>query len=116
MKIKYKGVDYCAGNPYPEFGWPSPTREQMDEELSTIRNGLGCNAIILTAGADSEDDLIESGKMALQKGFDRIYINPRYVHHSMDETVERVARFAPRVKALRETSEAIHSWSDMSSA
>ena len=111
LQLKYKGVDYCVGTPMaPEWGgYPSPNRDQIDEEQENIHNDLGCNAIIIMAGADSEDDLIECARMASQKGFfDRVYVQPRYWQYSMDETVERLARFAPRVRALREASEAIH--------
>lgn len=111
LHVKYKGVNYCVGRPMtPEFtGYPSPDRDQMDEELDNIHKDLGCNAIIIAAGADSEDDLIECARMALQKGFfDRMYIEPHYWQYSVDETVERIARFAPRVRNLRESSEAIH--------
>ena len=112
LHLKYKGVNYCVGKPMnPEWStdYPSPNRDQIDEELDNIHNDLGCNAMIITAGADSEDDLIECARTALQKGFfDRIYVEPHYWQHSTDETVERIARFAPRVRALREASEVIH--------
>jgi len=111
LRVKYRGVNYCVGKPMaPEFpDYPTPNTDQIDEELDNIHNDLGCNAIIIAAGADSEDDLIECARMALQKEFfDRIYIEPHYWQYSIDETVEKLARFAPKVKSLREASQVIH--------
>jgi len=109
LGLKYKGICYCAGKVTPELAsYLTPSRDEMDEQLSTIHDELGCNAIIIMAGADYEDNLIECGRMAIGKGFHRVYILPRYFHHSIDETVDRIARFAPRVRALREASEVIH--------
>ena len=108
LHIKLKGVCYCAGPVAPEWSsLPNPSREEMDEQLDTIRHELGCNAIVIFAGGDHEDELIECGRLAIEKGFDRIYIGPEYMAASPEETVERLGKLAPRVRDLRETSESI---------
>jgi hypothetical protein len=108
LHIKHKGVCYCAGQVAPEWGDnPNPSGEEMDEQLETIHDELGCNAIVIFAGGDHEDSLIECGRLAIEKGFDRVYVGPEYMALSPDETVERLGRLAPRVKELRETSESI---------
>jgi hypothetical protein len=79
----------------------------MDEQLDTIHHELGCNAIVIFAGGDYEDELIECARLAIEKGFDRIYVGPEYMAASPEETVERIGRLAPRVRTLREKSDSI---------
>jgi len=79
----------------------------MDEQLDTIRNDLGCNAVIVDAGGDFEDELIECAKLAIEKDFDRVYVQPRYINYTIDDTIERVGKLARRVREFRQTSEAI---------
>ena len=108
LYLRHKGICYCAGPVAPDWPTlPNPSRDQMDEQLDTIRNELGCNAIVIFAGRDYEDQLIECGRLAIEKGFDRIYIGPEYMGASPEETVERLEGLAPRIRDLRETSEAI---------
>jgi hypothetical protein len=108
LHIKHKGLCYCAGSVAPEWGDnPNPSTEEMDEQLDTIHDELGCNAIVIFAGGDHEDALIECSRLAIEKGFDRIYVGPEYMALSPDETVERLRRLAPRVRELRETSKSI---------
>jgi hypothetical protein len=108
LHLRHKGFTYFAG-PVPP-AWPSlprPTDDEMDEQLDTMRNELGCNAIIISGGEDYEDRLIECGRMAIQKGFERIHIQPRYMDAAPSETVEKVGRFATEVRSLREVSESV---------
>ena len=108
LRLKYKGISYFAGPVPPDWaGIPNPNEEEMDEQLGTIRNDLGCNAIIITGGEDYEDKLIECGRLAIEKGFERIHIQPRYMGVSPSETVERIGKFAARVRELRQMSEAV---------
>ncbi|MBS7622866.1 PKD domain-containing protein [Candidatus Bathyarchaeota archaeon] len=75
LYVKYKGVRYFAGSITYEWpNIPSPSTEEMDEQLDTIRDDLGCNAIIICGGEYSEDRMIECGRMALEKRFERIYV------------------------------------------
>ena len=104
LKIKYKGMNYAAARTAPEFGsTPIPTTEEMNEQLSTIQTELGCNAIIVQAGDGYEDNLVECSRMALQKGFDRVYAYVRYMNSTLDQTVEKLGALATRVRSLRET-------------
>ncbi|MEM2998286.1 MAG: hypothetical protein QW542_04990 [Thermoproteota archaeon] len=103
LNVKYKGVSYFVGSITPE--WPTipiPSKEEMDEQLDTIREELGCNAVIISAGRGYEDNMIECGKMAVEKGFERIYIQPRYMGASPEETVDLIGEFAGEVKILNE--------------
>ena len=108
LHLRHKGFTYFTG-PVPP-AWPSlprPTDEEMDEQLDTIREGLGCNAIIISGGEDYEDRLIVCGRMAIEKGFERIHIQPRYMDATSSETVEKIGRFATKVRSLREASESV---------
>jgi len=106
LNVRYKGMNYAAARTGPEFSSiPTPSRDEMDEQLDTIHNELGCNAIIVQAGDGYEDNLIECSKLALQKGFDRTYAYVRYMNSTLDQTVEKVGRLAARVRSLRETSD-----------
>jgi hypothetical protein len=103
LRIKYKGMRMMVG-------WKGMSRtptEVTDEKLEVIRNELGCNAVTIFGNTEFEDDLIEAGRFAIQKGFDRIYLTPMYLDLSIDETVERIGEFASKVKKLREMSESI---------
>lgn len=101
LNVKYKGMRTCAGY------YQALTEDRMDDELDTIHNELGCNAVIIYALGNFEDDLINSGRLAIQKGFDRIYIAPMYLSATIDQTIERIEKFTPKVRALRETSESV---------
>lgn len=98
LHIKHKGIRY-----YPRDS------QRMDEELDTIHQELGCNAVILSG--ENEDYLIEGAQQAIKKGFDRTYVEPSYWNYgygiSIDDTVERLSRLAPRVRELREISESV---------
>jgi hypothetical protein len=98
LHIAYKGIRY----------YPRDT-QRMNEELDTIQQELGCNAVILSG--ENEDYLIEGAQQAIKKGFDRIYVEPSYWNYGygirIDDTVERLSRLAPRVRELRETSESV---------
>ena len=108
LRLKYKGITYFAGPVPPDWaGAPNPDHDEMDEQLDTIRDDLGCNAIIISGGEDYEDKLIECGRLAIEKGFERIHIQPRYMGASPDETVERIGKFAPRVRELRQVSDVL---------
>ena len=103
LHIGYKGMRMMVG-------WKGMSRtptEVTDEKLEVIRNELGCNAVTIFGNTEFEDDLIEAGRLAIQKEFDRIYLTPMYLDLSIDETVERIGEFAPKVKSLREVSETI---------
>ena len=103
LHIKYKGMRMMVG-------WkgmsPIPI-DITDEKLDIIHDELGCNAVIIFGNTEFEDELIEAGELAVEKGFDRIYVTPMYLDLSIDETVERIGKFAPKVKELREMSESI---------
>ena len=108
LHLKYKGVRYFAGWITPE--WASlynPSEEEMSEQLDTIHNELGCNAVAVCGGEPCEERMIECANMAIDKGFDRIYVQPSYVNATVDETIDKVGKFAVKVKSLRETSDAI---------
>ena len=108
LHLKHKGITYFAGPVPPDWaGIPNPDHDEMDEQLDTIHNELGCNAIIISGGEDYEGKLIECCRIAIEKGFERIHIQPRYMGASSDETVEKIGRFATEVRNLREISESV---------
>jgi hypothetical protein len=107
LYLRYKGVRYIVGPITPEWVVPSPSADQMNEQLDTIRNDLGCNAITIVGGTPSEDKMIECAKIAIEKRYERVYVQPSYVNATVDETISGVGEFAVRVKSLREISDAI---------
>jgi hypothetical protein len=108
FRLRYKGVRYYAGSVSPDWvGIPNPSDEEMDKQLDTIHNELGCNALIISGGVPSEERIIQCASMAIEKNFERIYVEPCYNNSTVDETVDRIANFAPRVRSLRERSEAV---------
>lgn len=107
LHTKRKGVRYSAGAFAPEWPSPTPSAEEMDEQLDTIHDELGCNAIWIIAGRGFEDNLIRCAKLAITKGFERVYVQPMYMAASPEETVQKIGEFAGRVRALRQTSETV---------
>ena len=108
LQLRYKGVRYFAGSialDWPNI--PTPNNEEMDEQLDTIRSELDCNAISVCGGEPSEDRMIECATMAIDKGFERIYVQPSYNNATVDETIDKIGKFAPKVKSLRERSHAV---------
>jgi hypothetical protein len=79
----------------------------MDEQLDTIHKELGCNAVIISAGANYEDKLVQCAKLAIGKGFDRIYVQPQYMGATVEETIQRIGQFANQVRALRDISDRV---------
>ena len=106
LRIRLKGISMFVG-PIGEWPFPALSREEMDEQLYAVRNELGCNAVIISGGEDCEDRLIECGRMAIEKGFERIYIQPRYMRCNIDETVRRIGELAKKIKTLTETSDSV---------
>jgi hypothetical protein len=108
LHLRYKGVRYFAGTVIPEWsGTPNPSNEEMDEQLDTIQNELGCNAIAVCGGKPSEDRMIECSRMTIEKGFERIFVQPSYVNATVDETIERIGKFGAKLRGLREMSDAV---------
>lgn len=103
LHIKHKGMRMMVG----WKGMPHTPIDITDEKLDIIQNELGCNAVIIFGNTEFEDDLIEAGRLAIQKGFDRIYIAPMYLDVPLDETVENIGKFARKVRDLRQMSESI---------
>jgi len=103
LYVRYKGIGYSAGTYSPSTAnIPTPTIDEMDEQLQTIHNELGCNAIMIYGGGDYENNLIECGRIAVEKGFELVYLQPKYLDATPEETIERIAKFADKVRVLRE--------------
>ena len=51
-----------------------PTTDEVEEQLDTIHDELGCNAIVLIAGDGTEDNLIEGCKIGRAKSILRAYV------------------------------------------
>jgi Glycoside Hydrolase Family 113 len=107
LNVRYKGMRYSAGAWAPYAKTLTPNSDRMDEELSTIMKELGCNAILAMAGEGYEDNLIECGKLAIQKGFERVYIQQEYMDSTIDETIQKVHNFAEKMKPLSEMSDSV---------
>jgi hypothetical protein len=110
LNIKYKGMRYSVGVWAPYAQTPTPEIEEMDEQLDTIQKEIGCNAILGDADAgykDNEQRLINFGKLAIEKGFERIYIQPEYMDLTVNQTIENIGKFAERVKPLRDLSDSV---------
>ena len=107
LNVTNKGMRYSAGAWAPYAATPTPTSDEMEEQLGTIRNELGCNAILVNAGAGYEENLIECGRIAIEKGFDRIYIQPEFMDSTIDETIQKVHEFIESIKPLRAISDSV---------
>jgi hypothetical protein len=103
LHIKHKGMRMMVG----WKGMSHIPTDVTDEKLDIIHNELGCNAVLIFGNTEFEDDLIEAGQLAIQKEFERIYIQPEYVDLPIDETIENIGRFAKKVKALRQASDSV---------
>lgn len=103
LRVKYKGMRMTVG----WKGMNHTPTDITDEKLDIIHNELGCNAVYIFGNTEFEDDLIEAGRLATQKGFDRIYVAPMYLDVPIDQTVENIGKFAKKVKSIRETSDKI---------
>jgi hypothetical protein len=103
LHIKHKGMRMTVG----WKGMPHTPTDITDEKLDTIRNELECNAVIIYGNTEFEDDLIEAGRLAIGKGFDRIYVAPMYLDLPFDQTIYKIGQFAKRIRVLRQLSEAI---------
>jgi len=103
LHIQHKGMRMMVG-------WkgmaPIPI-DITDEKLDIIHDELACNAVLIFGNTEFEDDLIEAGRLAIRKGFDRIYVAPLYLDLPIDETVENIGGFATKVKVLREESDSM---------
>jgi hypothetical protein len=104
--VKQKGVNYCAGR-LPGTALPTPGVEEMNEQLGTIHDELGCNAIIIYSGGEFEDNLLECATLAVGKGFDMIYVQPRYIDSSISDLMLRTGSFAKRLRPLSESAASI---------
>lgn len=108
LRTRYKGITYYVGPISPDWmALPDPNHEQIVEQLETIHNELGCNAIIISGGEGYEEKLIECGQVAIEKGFERIHVQPRYPGVSPDEMVEKIRKFASKMRELRQASDAV---------
>jgi hypothetical protein len=103
LSVRYKGMRMTVG----WKGMPHIPIDFTDEKLDIIRNELGCNAVIIFGNTEFEDDLVEAGRLAIEKKFDRIYVAPMYLDFTIEETVERIGKFAGKVKRLREISDSV---------
>jgi hypothetical protein len=110
IRIKIKGMKYAVGRAAPELTVTPkeiPNHEKMVDQLGTIHDEMGCNAVYLQAGAEYEDNLFDACEIAIQKQFDHIYPDLKFMHTPLDETVERLRKLAPRMAVLREKSPSI---------
>jgi hypothetical protein len=106
LMVPLKGVCYSPGfrlagtSPLPE--------DQMDEELDTISNELGCNAVRIYG--DYDDSLLNCAQIAVKKAFDCIALAPRYIDSTIDETITKVADFAREAQNLSELTGKVQLW------
>lgn len=103
LHIRHKGMRMMVG-------WKGMSPIPIDitkEKLDIIHDELGCDAVIIFGNTEFEDNLIEAGRLAIQKAFDRIYVAPLYLDLPIDETVENIGGFAKKVKVLREASDSV---------
>jgi len=103
LNVEIKGIGYLVGVP----GWLDPIVpvSRMEEDLSVIRNELGCNGIRIEGSYDEQ--ILECGKIAIKKEFDYISLNPRYIDDGWDQYSTKIKNFAPKAEELRKESEAI---------
>jgi PKD repeat protein len=104
LHIGYKGMRMMVG--WKGMAWPIPI-DITDEKLDIIHDELGCNAVLIFGNTEFEDDLIEAGRLAIRKGFDRIYVAPVYLDLPIDQTVQNIGRFAKKIRVLREASDSV---------
>jgi len=103
LNVKIKGLCYIVG--VPEWLDPVVPISRMDEDLTVIHEELGCNGIRIEGSIDEQ--ILECGKIAIDKGFEYVALNARYVDATLDDYLRRVEAFAEKAEKLREKSHAI---------
>jgi len=103
LRVKIKGIGYLTG--MPQWGNKFPSEDEMQEHLEVIRNELRCNGIRITGYND--DDVLRCAQIAIEKRFDCILLNPRYIDCDHQDTMERLAAFAEKAEELRQRTSAI---------
>jgi hypothetical protein len=103
LNVKYKGIVYLVG--MDAWYLPPPSIEQMKEDLNMIRSELGCNGIRINSNSNGQ--LSTCGQMAIEKNFDCIILNPRYINETPENTIKNIENFSKLAEGLRKTSEAV---------
>ena len=112
LDVSVKGAVYYVDCSVPRVG-PELREQYLRSDMNLIRDELGCNGIRVSSCwcvglvPDWEEELIRSAEIAIETGFDNVTVGPHYLDATLDETVERVRAFAPRVEKLRKISDAI---------
>jgi hypothetical protein len=103
LRVQVKGIGYLTG--VPQWGNEFPSGGEMREHLAVTRNELGCNGIRITGYND--DDVLRCAQIAIEKGFDSILLNPRYIDCDHQDTVKRLGEFAIKAEELRQQTDTI---------
>jgi len=103
LHVKFKGVCYLTG--MPQWNNESPSEDEMNEHLEVIHNELGCNGIRIAGYYD--DDVLRCARLAIEKGFECIQLDPRYLDCNHQDTVERLGAFAEKAEELRQRTDTI---------
>ena len=103
LKVPIKGIGYKIGIP----GWLDNIVpiSRMDDDLTILHDELGCNGIRVESSFNEQ--LIKCGEIAINKGFNYISLNSRYVNAPWDVWVNKIKDLAPEAEKLRKRSDAI---------
>lgn len=97
LNTPIKGVNYRIDERSDTFKIPDDS--EMEEDLQTIRNELGCNAIRIFS--NNNEIILKCAKLAIGRGFTTIALSPVYFKDStLEETLPRVTKLAEEAKPL----------------
>jgi len=95
--IPIRGICYNIGiKQWTTF--PSPSKEQIEEELYVSKNELGCNAIRLYG--NDIDTMIQAAHIANKYNFTVIGLNPRFIDATIEETKQSFNSFISKMGNL----------------
>jgi hypothetical protein len=105
----YRGVSYDVGSnfatgqgPLSRMSWST---EQMQREIDAIRTGLNANSVtVYGTDLDRLDDTVQA---AVDRGL-HVWLQPRIVDKSHEETIEHLAEAAHIAESFRKQGADIH--------
>jgi hypothetical protein len=97
FRVPIKGINYGVG--IRQWGsYPTPSKEQMSEELTVIRDELGCNAVKLYGNND--DAMLQAAHLVASMDFEAIALSPRYIDATVEETINFFGSFVTQMGDL----------------
>jgi hypothetical protein len=104
FEIPIKGINYWSGN-VGSKAFPGRPVEEIHEDLTVVRDELGCNAVQFRGG--DELSLINCVDIATRIGFPTIIVNPFQIDQSLDERADIIKDLGSKVQTFHEKHKSI---------